>query len=863
MKFLILLWCVIGAIAAPSASPSSEFTQSWMPHIQLRAGSPTVLDAQASGTGTVSCRWVQLPDAGTSYTSYLLFDSHTSCTPTVSGAVFGSYRLRVVVTDSEGSISVDRQAGAAAWGTNGAVIYPDSRLDAILGPAVPPHLGPWEWMEAVQYETYQRLIGSTYPTSGGPYYFEPDAATVGGIARQGTVTGAAGSLIYTGSGTNFGQVFCGGSPPCTPSAKQIALWIPLESDTGGYWYLRSVESVQSDTQLTAPAFNFCNPVGGNCTSPRMWGTLGYASDNGSWVSTSGWASNINFYDNALGLYALYYRTGWGAPRDAARWLTDKWCVWSNARVQSRDSALVGCAIRSSIDTDSPSSYSLWPAMRDTIDYFWSIWVEGQVILPYARESAYVIAYLAAQAMLDPNSTEVAAAQTRLDYITDSILSREDIRYPDGSFQEHAILPSRRDSARVLSLTNGSATVTRFSGTAFPSDYCGSFQHAGGTISIAVNGITVTGVGTDFSGATGKILIMRGTKDAAPWSMIATIESVASATSLTIRHPWRGDPSPTISDWAIVGAASDGVTWPTAVKGVISTTSGGANSATPRIVDGDWYWCRFVSGDEITLDRPYTGTSGYKQLLPQHPGSPVQPYIQGILAWSMELAAHAKVADGDPTRAATLRTLRDEVIDYLIAVQDPITKGLPYFSSEPACLPAGKSYACNAQSAEQRDYMAETNGAFAASFRDGHIAQSVLDEWYRLQWARAGYSSPAAGDGSYTQVPENTFIYEKAWGQPWGQGSAHAAAGERAGGPVAAVIQSPLLGFALASVAGAVDVEVTTRLPNGATTTQVCTSSPCTLTGIDVRAGGWQADYCYRNLSGQAIACSTANLLVPR
>ncbi len=297
-------------VAAAVAIAKTANTPSWAPFRPLRAGHPGQLDATASCSmadagDEVTCFWQQVPHAsGEPLTSQVIFDNRNSCTPTVTGLVFGPYRFRLQVTDADGAkATADLDAGAVAYDENGVVIYPDERLYAILGPAKVYGANDWEWLDE-----RQTVIGPEnwkgYKIHGGTMTLEAEEPVVNGIARTGTVytdIPAQNSLKIYGSGTNFLEVFCGGRVgPAVKSAVGVYIVMRTPGNLTPYAYERQVGSCQSDTELTLVSgwhIDTTNWNAGISSPGTTWGTRGlgsYKQDGSGTVYTSASTPNKIF-----------------------------------------------------------------------------------------------------------------------------------------------------------------------------------------------------------------------------------------------------------------------------------------------------------------------------------------------------------------------------------------------------------------------------------------------------------------------------------------------------------------------------------------------------------------------------------------
>jgi hypothetical protein len=116
----------------------------WSNWVSLRAGFPAQLDGTASlsqsdTSNTVTCFWQML-----SSPAPVTWNSHTSCTPTLTGIVFGDYTAQLNVTDAAGNRSTTAQdIGAVATDNNGIVVQANPAADQIFGPMIAFGRNPW------------------------------------------------------------------------------------------------------------------------------------------------------------------------------------------------------------------------------------------------------------------------------------------------------------------------------------------------------------------------------------------------------------------------------------------------------------------------------------------------------------------------------------------------------------------------------------------------------------------------------------------------------------------------------------------------------------------------------------------------
>lgn len=117
---------------------------SWANILTQRAGYPASLDgtssySQADSSSAVTCFWQQL-----SGPFQAQFTSRTSCSPALSGLVFGDYLLQLTVTGADGSSNTAvSDMGAVAMDSKGVVVNADPKVDALFGNMIAFGRNPW------------------------------------------------------------------------------------------------------------------------------------------------------------------------------------------------------------------------------------------------------------------------------------------------------------------------------------------------------------------------------------------------------------------------------------------------------------------------------------------------------------------------------------------------------------------------------------------------------------------------------------------------------------------------------------------------------------------------------------------------
>ncbi len=941
------------------ASVKSENTPFWAPFRPLRAGHPSKLDGAASysmadSSSAVTCFWQQLEGP-----SNAIFDNRNSCTPTLTGLVFGPYKFRLRVRDQEGREAIsDREIGAVAYDDNGVVIYPDERLNLLLGPSKVLGASEWEWLDD-RHVTLARANWEKYAinrTDGNGWQPEYEQNPLFGVPRTGTVYTSNplgdGTKIY-GIGTNL-LILCGGrAGPTISSAVLPSINFKLSA---GNWHSRRVDSCQSDTEITlrdgidsgtfpgalaAPGVewstlglatirgdvtgtvytnagnptklygvgtNFlaiCNGVPGppipnanvrvleptlstvwnvvSCqsntelTMSGSWGTTQIASPGvpwvwddsrrnpGVWSSSFSTNSTANYYDVALANYRLYYRSGWKTARDSARWMAGAWWkdgLWNGAW---RTAALGSSMLLHAVDTSAPQySAQFWPYMRKRMGSGANEYCPHKAPdIRDVRESAYCLMYMAEHAQLDPDAGERAIQRQRL---IDAIGVYENRQAADGHWSsQNAGMGA--DMTRVLTVSSGSPTVNLFGGSAFPADYCGTGFVTAGSISITTGGTAIVGTGTDFTGLAGKALFIRGTYNGQPYSQYNEIVTVQSATSATARYPWPGS---AITSYRIQDR-NQGSYFDMGVQSFYYVNANGSRHDYDVHDDGGWYWCTVSSGTTLTLDRPYSGTSGYRRRSAGNTLDGSETYMMGLMADALYETANA-VEPQDAAVAARYRAVADRTLDFVISTTKPYgSYSTPYHSGWSICYPASSvPNICdrNEPIGLMRSTMVEDNAAFGWRYLASKSAgdKAEMDGWFSALFSSPLHASPFPGDGNVADLLKDdsyTFsdsLLAKNYGQTYGVGGSDMWPGARVGTIASPIWRDVSIGFLLSSVPGALTARIRTTSPTGEVLTTDCgTTSPCHL-NLDKRLGSYWMVLEYLSSSGSVVAGSEPQLI---
>lgn len=767
-----------------------EDRPSWMLYPVVNTSQPVRLSALNSysletHSKDLRCLWQQLGDQeGGGISRVAVIENPSSCVTVVSSLHFGPYRFRVTVTNELGrSHSADVEFGAVTASPEGLIEYPDPRLNTVLGPSLMLGTNPWEWADR-QHVEMARYLWKRYEVNGGTWRLESDLQSLNGIERRGTVYTVPGiNNKLFGVNTNFLQVFCGGAPGkalgTTPYI--VPMLRNLENPDAAVPYPRLVETCESDTELTfRNGWVWERPA---IAQPGVsWRTTEMCDDCGDWRGVLS-TSNINYYDNALGHYSLYYRTGWRVARDSARWLADRWyrSSWSASGlgVPPRDLSFTSAYIRAEIDSEGAQSEVMWAILRNVLPGT-CVWYGTSLdYYPDIRESAYCLAYHSLAALLDP-------VVTSRDVSTKAIQDAYHIRWsvqqePEGNYISRDF---EGDLARVVEVADGSNRVMLHHGPAFPADYCGRISLEGSGARIWSDRVTLESEQTSFDGQLGKIIMLRGRLNGQPWSMVSSIAPVSSvvANRVTLAQPWRGDIGE-IEDFAVMESQPAG-------RGYWELFMAEANSdgslRKPSTLDRNaWYWCRVETASSLVLDKPYVAEAGakgpFRRMTWQgQAGMGSQPFIMGILGWAFHLAADA-VDEKDHVTAVGYRNRARSILRWLQTYgMHPVTNGMRYGVGYSNCLgmDISPAYGCwSSDSKNERSYNIELMNLISrdALAFGAEEAPGFADELYTATYGKTGYASPITGDGYFAEaVDESGYTWSldlatKSYGQAWGVG----------------------------------------------------------------------------------------------
>jgi hypothetical protein len=866
------------------SKPTSANTPYWANFIPLRAGHPGQLVSNSysmvDASADVACLWQQLDGP-----SQAVFDNRNSCTPTLTGLVFGSYKFRLAVTDSTGQkASLDTDIGAVAYDDNGIVIYPDARLDDLLGPQHVRGQNPWAYADQTQY-TLTHDLAMDYKVNGGYVQLPNLRDDILGVPIAGTIwwDEVNPTWPYTrtlhGVGTQWLSLFCGGTPGAL-SPVDAVFWLvpdvvsPAYGGVGGIPrpLAQRVRSCVSDTEITAEPYLESERDITVAAPGIRWGLFfGQQGNMGNWTASN--AMSIGYYDTGLAYFRAWYRSGDIAMLRAAQYM---------AKVQFRNPYFAQWVGRSEPTVSVTLAATLMPEIWEGKDP-WPM-ITNRILGCLTdvtrdqpndqREDAYCVWAAAIIAKYHPNPTTRSDFRAKL--ITHYNLQAIPNRYPNGGY--YSFYPNFQDTARVWQATNGSDLMTLYSGPNIGSDYCGTPFQPGGSATVNVGGTVLTGTGTNWVGTGGKNIMLVGLRGGQPHMEIDRIAGTPTptATSATLEFPWRGDAG-AITRFYVEGD----VGYP--IQHFEGVTSAGAVKSPRAFELNDAYACTVESGTQIRLHKPFAGdTSGgnvYRRLLAANKYSIYspwarQPFMDELRANAYVAAAKALEAD-EPTMAANYWTLVGSLLTLNFDNLDPLSLGQPYFDSMPTCGPRDPTVKtiCDFDLAGpynvERDYSMEGVDAFTAYYLHtlNPADKTRGDEYYRLIYSRPGYAAPLAGDGKYVAYmaqPEDggatgDDARQKALGQAYGMGGGSTWPAARLGGPAPA--ENRTLTVQVGSPLAYGDrIRITATNASGVAVTNTCQAVACSVTS-DFRAGGQTVLIEYLNASSAVLARATQNVIV--
>ena len=300
------------------------------------------------------------------------------------------------------------------------VSIPNESVAFIIGPQLKlgSKLNPYPWFDNTEL-------------SGGRKHAE-EFPRIPPRELSGKLSFTQGERAVAGEGTRF-------LTEIDPQGKAPFFngWLRVLGPDGKTYREAQVQSIQSDTQLTltAPWTNASQPGASADT---------YHEYNSNWNNDL--YVNANYYDLALCLYVLYYRTGNEEFRTAARKVADSWWLSTPVnRGQNRNFEKYGYAPRNAglgglMLRAMDERPEMWDWINAYTRYMFDIWLKAHARDPQlylgVRDGAFCLLYATWLAKVLPDSFP-QAANLRAQYLADveSISTQyfERLQQPDGSW----------------------------------------------------------------------------------------------------------------------------------------------------------------------------------------------------------------------------------------------------------------------------------------------------------------------------------------------------------------------------------------------------------------------------------------------
>lgn len=738
-----------------SIGPWASAQPSWSDWLTLKVGTAEPLDGSNAFSMADACNTVTHVWSKTSGPTATLGNT-TSALATANASAFGTYVFRDTVTDCNAATAYeDLQVGAAPFNSSGVLDWlgvfggDTAKADiasSIFGPAIAFGQSTSELVD-LDHQQFSEAYGDVY---GIPSYPTP-----WNTALAGTITCTVGMTACTGSGTAFQTDFPGCDATHPPTDKYLVLLYQDAVNIGriGRTY-KDVFRCPSNTSLTLLE----NLVSQTPCTACQYAQMPQAAA-GPILSTVGSAEYA--YCNGCAYYMLYWRSGNSKYLDYARSLYD-WLLPAPGidggvffATAPRIFPIIGPFLRMTLDDKvGDSTYALFLHNMENRCQ------TGADYISDTRETGTQCLAIALGANWDPDLTIRATMKAAVKSAYDARFSK--LYHQDGAERWYVDMGLEPHGTTVYAVTNGSATVTRSSGAPIPTTACGTISTRAGTIAPTNASTAVVGTGTSFTGKAGKAIIIFGTLSSVYYKQVFTIASVADATHLTLVQKWYGDTASGLSFVIIDYPVVDGngyipIGWiPSDASGNLlpDTVNTIVYPQNPNPAD-EWSACTWVDGNTLTLDKVFTGVTGFSRIsyyefapngikvVPGMPGAGgTQPILYASLLKMFRLGykVWGNTTDGNNQLAmaqgieAFLRT----------SGYDPVSKGLYYEIKSPPCTPSlPESLACNSATPGARDYSSEANDAFNQRYLDDPSGanRTAGDQFFGAQYGCPGYLSP--------------------------------------------------------------------------------------------------------------------------
>lgn len=574
----------------------------------------------------------------------------------------------------------------------------------------------------------------------------------------------------------------------------------------------------------------------------------YTRNDGVWAVNNVFA--LAYYDEVLAQYAGHFASGRSDALDSARALGDIWIHLDEYGSCCGQPNLLGAMVNAAIDGQPGNA--AWPKIRDFLTGYFATGTPYEGSFVDMRSGiSYPALWLAAGAILDPDVTNRNTWLGRLQNLYDALTN-----YAGAGFNWP--LPVFADGTTDVTVTNGSATVTSAGGLGkeFDSRNCGYIGAGVAQVSGDKRTVTVQS-GDNFTGSNRQVIFRSVRSDGSSYPMDYT----GSGSTITLATDYPFTTGVNVNYW--VWDRNAGAIQAEGYNFAIRSAALNGRQNHPQT-----YYCKYDSATQVTLDRPWGGTSfsdGVAGAFLTSGANSVQPFVVGIAGSGIRLAEIAARNDGQTTLANNLKTFTNNVAGWLFAADGsggylPADKGIYYQRGGP-CDPAPvpMTASCSAGTSNNRVNSTEAHLTIAQHFiNTGNTAiRDVGDAVYRATYNTPndptvwGIAADAYDPLGFTDYLTNGRTF---WGNTCGMGFCFAWPAAREGGVAPAQTRTLLRTFTLPS--GAADAQFIITAPSGAQTTTTCTVSPCSVT-MDARQGQHRLQVRYRTGGGASLYLTPA------
>ncbi len=572
----------------------------------------------------------------------------------------------------------------------------------------------------------------------------------------------------------------------------------------------------------------------------------YSYSNSYWFSEFG----PNYYDEVLGEYANYFRSGYSLFLTNARTIGDYWPKapefdegWNG--MMPRRVGATGMTAAAVLDGRTSNWTSLRKLAGTAVNDIRVMSVPNAVTNPDPcdadlRETAYELSWISLAGLFDPldtgSTTQTGQRSFWKAQLSNSFLRDSACKGPNNEFPT-----TYWASTGAYTMTQGSATVK---GSSLSPAICN--VATSGTLTVANGSKLVSGNG--FTPAA-KIVIM-SQRLGQPY-LFYSLFTVNPDSSITLATTFDGDTG----------------TWPYQIENDTYWLSFATYADSPGNLDkfhkdvNTLYACRWIDDSTIQLDRPWASAGGvyggYRYL---EVGYGTQPFLAGIKTFAMKLASQAATGPAASGYAA----LANSTASWILSTGfDPATGGLHYAREWAGCEPNANprlncTYATDPNSRQSARFLnGEAQNAMRVAYQANPTASNkdFGDRFYGAQWGKLG--GPWSDDVYLSNLENDNSWNYKWFGFLFGIGMSHQWPAVRLGGvmPAVPVQYSVNLNFTENSR----QAKVLVTQPSGATTTVTCSSSPCSFT-VDKRQGDHWYQVTYLSSSGKTVSTSSSALL---